>query len=77
MKVIPQLGVSLYSNENKLGRQSSPPINSACDNKERVIRLHQAASKMQTQQTKKMTKKQNKTKQTNKQTNKQTEPGPE
>ena len=76
MKVIPQLGVSLYSNENKLGRQSSPPINSACDNKERVIRLHQAASKMQTMQTKKMTK--NKTKQNKtKQTNKQTEPGPE
>ena len=37
MKVIPRLGVS-YSNENKLGRQSSPPLNSAWDNKEPVIR---------------------------------------
>ena len=35
VKVIPRLGVS-YSNENKLGRQSSPPLNSAWDNKERV-----------------------------------------
>ena len=32
-----RLGVS-YSNENKLGRQSSPPLNSAWYNKQRVIR---------------------------------------
>ena len=37
VKVIPRLGVS-YSNENKPGRQSSPPLNSAWDNKECVMR---------------------------------------
>ena len=53
--------VFLYidSNENKLGRQSSPPINkTAWDNEERVIRPHQAVSKVQNRQTKQTTNKQ-------------------